>query len=77
MYEGLITSVRTTCGETWKFLVTIGLHQGSILSLNLFTLIMDEVIPYSQEEVPCCMLFADDIVLVDESRNNVNAKLKR
>ena len=36
---------------------------------------MDELTTHIQEEVPWCMLFADDIVLVDESRDCVNAKL--
>ena len=53
MYEGAITSVRTICGETCEFLVTISLHKGSTLSPYPFTLIMDEL-----TEVPWCMLFA-------------------
>jgi hypothetical protein len=77
MYEGAITNVKTTCGETGGFPVTIGLHQGSSLSPYLFALIMDELTVHIQEEVPWCMLFADDIVLVDESREGVNAKLER
>ena len=68
--------MRTTYGETGKFPVTIGLHQGSTLSLYLFALIIDELTTHIQEEVPWCMLFVDDIVLVDESRDAVNAKLE-
>ena len=52
MYDGAITSVRTTCGETGEFLLTIGLHQGSALSPYLFALIMDELTAHIQEEVP-------------------------
>jgi hypothetical protein len=29
-----------------------------------------------QGDIPCCMLFADDVVLVDESRTDVDQKLK-
>ena len=57
--------------------MTIGSHLGSALSPYLFALIIDELIAHNQEEVPWCMLFADDIVLVDESRDCVNAKLER
>ena len=35
MYERAVTSVRTTCGETGEFLVTIGLHGGSTLNPHL------------------------------------------
>ena len=37
-----IKSVKTTCGETSDFLITIGLHQGSALSPYLFALMMDK-----------------------------------
>ena len=68
--------MRTTCGETREFPMTIGLHQGSALSPYLFALIMDELTAHIQEKVPWCMLFADDTVLVDESRDCVNVKLE-
>lgn len=43
----------------------------------LFTMIMEELTTYIQVEVPQCMLFVDDIALVDESRNDANdAKLE-
>ena len=41
----------------------------------LFALIMDELTAHIQEEVPWLMLFADNIVLMAESRDGVNAKL--
>ena len=37
---------------------------------------MDELIRAIQDEILWCMLFADDIVLVDETRAGVNAKLE-
>ena len=38
---------------------------------------MNELTAHIQEEVHWCMLFADDIVSVDESRDGVTAKLER
>lgn len=43
MYEGAVTNIRSPIGETSKFPITIGLHQGSALSPYLFALIMDEL----------------------------------
>jgi type IV secretory pathway VirB4 component len=37
---------------------------------------MDEVTRDIQGGIPWCMLFADDVVLVDESRTGVDQKLK-
>jgi len=37
---------------------------------------MDEVTRNIQGDIPWCMLFADDVVLVDESRAGVNGKLE-
>ena len=68
MYDRVVTSIKTTGGETKEFPITIGLHQGSALSPYLFALVIDEITRQIQDEVPWCMLFADDIVLLDETR---------
>ena len=46
------------------------------MSPYLFALVMDEVTRDIQGDIPWCMLFADDVVLVDESRAGVNRKLE-
>ena len=76
MYEGAKTRVRTVGGDSGHFQVLMGLHQGSTLSPFLFALVMDVLTRNIQGEVPWCMLFADDIVLIDESRQGVNDKLE-
>ena len=43
------------------------------MSPFLFVIVMDELIRAIQVEIPWCMLFTDDIVLVDETRDRVNA----
>jgi hypothetical protein len=70
---------RILCGivaDTDYFPIKIGLHQGSALSPYLFALVMDEVTRNIQGDIPWCMLFTYDVVLVDESRAGVNRKLE-
>jgi hypothetical protein len=76
MYDKVVTSIRTTDGDTNVFSINIGLYQGSTLSPYLFALVIDEVTMDIQGDIPWCMLFADDVVLVDDSREGVNRKLE-
>ena len=76
MYEGVLTNVRTCGNLTDEFPITIGLHQGSALSSFLFAIVMDEITKSIHEDILWCMLFADDIVLIDETKEEVNKKLE-
>jgi hypothetical protein len=76
MYKDVVTCVCTFGGDTSDFPIKIGLHQGSALSPYLFALVMDEVTRDIQDSIPWCMLFADDVVLIDETRAGVNGKLE-
>ncbi|KAG5602889.1 hypothetical protein H5410_034259 [Solanum commersonii] len=40
-----------------------------------FALVMDELIAVYSEKIPWCMLFADDIVLIDEAAGRVNREV--
>ena len=42
------------------------------MSPFLFAIVMDELPRTIQDEIPWCMLFAGDIVLVNETRTGVN-----
>ncbi|XP_060203092.1 uncharacterized protein LOC132631539 [Lycium barbarum] len=76
MYDEAKIWVRTVGGDSEHFPVTMGLHQGSALSLFLFVVAMDALTSHIQGEVPWCMLFADDIVFIDELRSGVNTRLE-
>ncbi|KAL5553829.1 hypothetical protein UlMin_041230 [Ulmus minor] len=50
MYKGVATSVRSVGEMSSEFLVLVGLHQGSVLSLYLFALIMNELMKHIQDD---------------------------
>ncbi|MFS7997302.1 putative RNA-directed DNA polymerase [Helianthus anomalus] len=76
MYVRTKTSVRAPVGDTDSFPVEVGLHQGSALSPFLFAVILDELTKLIQGALPWCLLFADDIVLVADSKQSLNARLE-
>jgi Reverse transcriptase (RNA-dependent DNA polymerase) len=76
MYINVVTCVKACDGESDTFPITIGLHQRSALSPYIFTLVMDNITNDIQGDIPWCMLFANDVVLIDESRIGVNQKLE-
>ncbi|KAF3656754.1 putative U-box domain-containing protein 34-like [Capsicum annuum] len=76
MYSGGKIKVRMAGGDLDHFLVEPGLHQGLTLSSFLFVLVMDVLTRSIQGEVPWCMLFTDDVVLIDETRRGMNDKLE-
>ena len=76
MYEGSQTVVRCAVGTTESFKVKVGLHQGSALSPFLFAVIMDRLTDEVRREPPWTMLFADDIVICEETREEVERRLQ-
>ena len=76
MYDGSTTAVRCAVGVTEGFEVKVGLHQGSALSPCLFAMMMDRMTDEIREEAPWTMMFADDIVICSESKEQVEEKLE-
>jgi len=76
MYDKVRTRVRTLVGDTDDFPIDIGLNQELASSPFLFTIVIDELTRGIKDEIPWCMLFANDIALIDETREGVNTKLE-
>jgi hypothetical protein len=74
MYDNVMTNVRRSDGDINDFTINIEPHQGSALSPYLFALVMDEVTMDIQYGTPWCMLFKDDVILVDESRTGLTIR---
>ncbi|KAK3562534.1 hypothetical protein QTP86_001253 [Hemibagrus guttatus] len=77
MYERSRTVVRCAVGQTEEFKVEVGLDQGSALSPFLFAMVMDQLSEEVRQESPWTMMFADDIVICSESREQVEESLER
>ncbi|KAK3568140.1 hypothetical protein QTP86_031379 [Hemibagrus guttatus] len=77
MYERSRTVVRCAVGQTEEFNVEVGLHQGSALSPFLFAIVMDQLSEEVRQESPWTMMFADDIVICSENREQVEENLER
>ncbi|XP_065671877.1 uncharacterized protein LOC136089732 [Hydra vulgaris] len=77
MYENSVTAVRCAVGMTDRFKVEVGLHQGSALSPFLFAIVIDRLTDEDRQESPWTMMFADDIVICSESREQVEVNLER
>ncbi|KAK3563027.1 hypothetical protein QTP86_013350 [Hemibagrus guttatus] len=77
MYERSRTVVRCAVGQTEEFKVEVGLHQGLALSPFLFAIVMDQLSEEVRQKSPWTMMFADDIVICSESREQVEENLER
>ncbi|KAK3511151.1 hypothetical protein QTP70_032156 [Hemibagrus guttatus] len=71
MYERSWTVVRCAVGQAEEFKEEVGMHQGSALSPFLFAMVMYQLSEEVRQESPWTMMFADDIVICSESREQV------
>jgi len=70
IYEGIRTSVRTSGEDIEDSFIEIGLHEGSVLCLFLFTTVMDQLIKEIEyEEHSVCL--TDDIILIDKTMDGL------
>lgn len=76
MYDRVVTSVRTIDDNTSEFSITVGLHYGYALNPYLFALVIDELTRHIQDDISQCMLFVDDLVLIDETKAGVDRNLE-
>jgi hypothetical protein len=76
VYEGVNTAVKVAVRESEAFPVKVGVHQGSVLSLLLFIVVMEAL---SREirgvGLPWELLHADDLLLMADSEDKPMKKL--
>ena len=75
LYVGARTVVRTCAGDSASFEVNVGVHQGSVLSPLLFAIVMDVVTEEARGGLPWEILYADDLVIMADSREQLADKM--
>ena len=75
MYARTETVVRCAVGTVKSFKVKVGLHQKSALSPFLFAVIMGGITDEIRREPPWTMLFVDDILICQETREEVERRM--
>merc|ERR1712035_298602 len=77
LYEGATTRVRVNGELSEEFPVNVGVHQGSVLSPLLFVMVLEALSQDFRTGLPWEILYADDLVLVAESKEEAEEKLRR
>ena len=57
--------------------VKLGVHQGSVLSLLLFIIVLESLSREFREGLPMELLYVDDLVLMAESKELLMEKLRK
>ena len=68
MYVGVTTVMRMKGEESKEFEVKVGMHQGSVVSPLLFTIVLEALSRHFKKGLPWKLFYADDLVLLAESR---------
>ena len=77
LYEKAKTKVKVGKGMSDAFSVKVGVHQGSVLSPFLFAIVMDVVCGDVMEGLLFEILYADDLVLMADSMEELQLKFDR
>ena len=77
LYEGSRTKVRVGSGTSDEFGVRVGVHQESVLSPLIFAIVVDVVVEHARKGLLNEILYADDLVLMSESLENLRERFQR
>ena len=76
MYVGVTTVVRMKGEESKEFEVKVGVHQGSVLSPLLFTIVLGALSRHFRKDLQSELFYTDDLVLLAESKEILMEKIK-
>ena len=76
MYTHVKSRVRVNGQYNKEFRVGVGVHQGSVLSLLLFILVLEALLRQFRTGVPLELLYADNLSVMADSLEQCIARLK-
>ena len=76
MYNGANSRVRVKGRFSERSEVTVGVHQGSVLSLLLCTIVMEALSCGCRFGCPCNLLYADDLLIMSDNLEDLKIQLK-
>ena len=77
MYTNTKSKVRVNDSYTGEFDVKVGVHQGSVLSPLLFVIVLEALSREFRTGTPWELLYADDLVIIAESEEELRSKLSK
>ena len=77
MHDGTKTRVRVGNDLSEEFLVTVGVHQGSVMSPLLFSIVIDVITKSARKNSMHEILYADDLVLLSDTMSGLREKFFR
>ncbi|VDO75281.1 unnamed protein product [Heligmosomoides polygyrus] len=76
LYSFPKSRVQAAAGTSMEFPISVGVHQGSALSPLLFVVVMDGITRDLQQPVPFTLLYADDVMLASEDKNELERQVQ-
>ena len=77
LYESSRTKVRVGSRTSDEIEVRVGVHQGSVLSPLIFAIVVDVVTEHAREGLLNEILYADDLVQMSESLEDLRERFQR
>ena len=74
LYQNARSRVKTTAGVSEELDISVGVHQGSVLSPLLFVTVMEEVTKARRMDGLLELLYADDLVLTATTKEELISK---
>lgn len=75
MYKEAATMIRCAAGTSEQFQISVGVHQGSVLSPLLFNTVIDFLTRANIDNSRLTLLFADDILIAEEDPTTLQQNL--